>query len=85
LKEYHEKFYEYLASRKINASNGYCITSGDIKKIIDQRNDLFHESSELDIGLLYSKLFPLIRELLLADLFAKQKGDDTGVTNAQIP
>jgi hypothetical protein len=71
LKEYHENFYEYLASRKINTGNGYFIKSDDIKKIIDQRNDLFHESSELDIGLLYSKLFPLIRELLLADLFAK--------------
>jgi hypothetical protein len=70
LKTRSEKFFEYLSNcRKIDAIDKYSITENDIKNIITQRNKLFHTSLKFDVGILYKKLFPIIQELLLNDLF----------------
>jgi len=74
LKSRHEKFYEYLLNRNINAIKKYCITSDDINDIIIQRNKLFHTSSKFNLEILFFKLFPMIQELLETDLFTKQNG-----------
>jgi hypothetical protein len=60
-----EKLYQYLSN-----INLICITNGeiilqDIADIIDQRNHLFHSGEELNKDILYMKLFPLVKEIVL--------------------
>jgi hypothetical protein len=74
LKSRSEKFFEYLFNRDINVIKEGKITLNDIKKIIEQRNHLFHASSKFDMEILYDKLFSIIKELLLKDLFEKPNG-----------
>ncbi|MDR3058028.1 MAG: hypothetical protein LBU84_07800 [Prevotella sp.] len=74
LKSRSEKFYEYLINRNISIVSESKITSSDIKKIIEQRDSLFHTSSKFDDKILYDKLFPIIQELLLMDVLKKLNG-----------
>jgi hypothetical protein len=69
-----EKLFEYLSSKELDIITNNFIRIDDIKNIIEQRNKLFHSSSKFSLELLYCKLFPLIKEILVNDLFAKSNG-----------
>jgi hypothetical protein len=62
-----EKLFDYLSTMNIN-----CITSGeivlsDINDIITQRNKLFHSSEKFSQPILYMKLFPLVKEIVVKE------------------
>jgi hypothetical protein len=69
LKNRAEKFFEYLNTKYIDIVKKNNITIDDLQSIINQRNKLFHASSVFNNEVLFDKLFPIIKELLLNDLF----------------
>jgi len=62
--------YKFLRNKNLGILEKI-ITEDDIKRIIEQRNKLFHASQKFCKGLLYDKLFPLTQELLVNDMFER--------------
>jgi len=63
-----EKLFAYLEKMNLECLNTTLITIDDIKNIINQRNSLFHTSHKLDFNILYNKLFPLVREIVIKQI-----------------
>jgi hypothetical protein len=68
-----EKLFQYLQSLNLECINTEIIRIDDIKNIIGQRNKLFHSSEEFNNDLVYEKLFPLVRELVIRQLTNKNQ------------
>jgi hypothetical protein len=63
-----EKLFQYLKSLNLECINSEVINIEDIKSIINQRNALYHASRNFDNNIVYDKLFPLVRELVIKRL-----------------
>lgn len=60
-----EKLFQYLSGLHLPCIDNHRIESDDIGNIINQRNKLFHSSEKFDPNILYDKLFPLVREIVI--------------------
>jgi hypothetical protein len=63
-----EKLFQCLKQLNLVCINTEKIKIEDVKNIIDQRNRLYHSSENFDSNLVYEKLFPLVRELVINKL-----------------
>ena len=63
-----EKLFQYLEELNLECINTGLIQINDIKSIIDQRNKLYHSSEIFDNNIVYDKLFPLVREVVMKQL-----------------
>jgi hypothetical protein len=60
-----EKLFRYLSGLHLPCIDSYQIKLEDIDNIIDQRNKLFHSSEKFNLNILYDKLFPLVKEIVI--------------------
>jgi hypothetical protein len=60
-----EKLFQYFSELHLSCISNLQINLDDIKSIIKQRNALFHASKKLNSDILYDKLFPLVREIVI--------------------
>ena len=66
IKSRQEKLFEYLQFLGLKCLEQCNITVDSIKKIISQRNNLFHSgNNKFDENLLYYSLFPIAREIVV--------------------
>jgi hypothetical protein len=60
-----EKLFQYLSGLHLPCIDNHQIKLDDIDNIIDQRNKLFHSSEKFNSNILYDKLFPLVKEIVI--------------------
>ena len=67
-----DKLFSYLQKMNLECIQNGKVTIIDIKNIISQRNKLYHSSECFDTGLVYDKLFPLVREMVIRQLLLEK-------------
>jgi len=66
-----EKLFLYLQGLNLECINSKQIVIKDIENIISQRNKLYHGSKFFDSNIVYGKLFPLVREIIIKRLTSR--------------
>ena len=63
-----EKLFHYLKGLNLECINAGKINFEDIRIMINQRNKLYHSSGKFNCDIVYDKLFPLAKELVIKKL-----------------